>query len=176
ALPERRAAARGGRGVRGVDADVALDDGARPLHARHVRRGPRAVAGVGPDQPAAPAEGADDLEHQRVGERRAGGRGEAPSASDRSASAYSPPAYGAPALPMPMPVPGYPNVAQGVAGGGAPGTTHPGPMRQFAGGSQPIPPQYSGMLPPFAAQAVPAQTPGLLPLGVQQIARTRQGD
>jgi len=103
------------------------------------------------------------------------GRDEAPSASDRSASAYSPPAYGAPALPMPMPVPGYPNVAPGVVGGGAAGTNHPGPMRQFAGGSQPIPPQYSGMLPPFAAQAVPAQTPGLLPLGVQQIARTRQG-
>src|SRR6185503_18045850 len=48
-------------------------------------------------------------------------------------------------------------------------------MRPIAGGSQPIPPQYSAMLPPFGAQAVPSQTPGLLPLGVQQIARTRQG-
>jgi len=52
-------------------ANVAVDDGARPLNARHVRRGPRAVAGLRADQPADSAQKEQhDLEHQRLGLRR----------------------------------------------------------------------------------------------------------
>jgi hypothetical protein len=101
---------------------------------------------------------------------------EAPSASDRSASAYAPmsPGYGqSPVLPMPAyPVPSMSPLANQAMNQPMGGSSLPG-RSALAGGSQLLP--YGGVLPPFGAQAVPSQTPGLLPLGVQHIARTRQG-
>jgi serine/threonine protein kinase len=110
-------------------------------------------------------------------------RDEAPSASNRSASAYAPMAPGYGQAPVPPlypggvanPSPTSPTQAatqlasqamsQPMGGSSLPGRP------ALAGGSQPLPPPFGGMLPPFSAQAVPAQTPGLLPLGVQHIAR-----
>jgi serine/threonine protein kinase len=102
------------------------------------------------------------------------GRDESPSAVDHGAGyPQVAPAYVAAPVLQPMPL--YP---------GQPGPGQPG-RPALAGGTQPLPPQFGtpgsgsgpahGMLPPFAVQAVPTQTPAVLPLGVQQIARTRQG-